>query len=158
MSVGHDVFERLFGISSDLRVLAEYLPTVIQAAREVTCGTDQIRAHPAVGYACLRLAEVSGADSSEVFMKDFAACETMISTAKAAGGAPERMWEDAINVQNACNPSGVALSLLEHIEHLSSRGETIEEHPVVRLFILKLRDLCWQKSPETELKKLLCQE
>jgi hypothetical protein len=54
-------------------------------------------------------------------------------------------YQDALDVQNACNPSGVAHSLHEICCEVSREGggtDAVRRDPAVRLFVAKLADLC----------------
>ena len=56
----------------------------------------------------------------------------------------KNIYQDAIDVQDACNPSGVALSLHNLCCSLSREGlgtDDIRRHPAVILFTAKLADL-----------------
>lgn len=56
----------------------------------------------------------------------------------------EQLAKDAIDVQNACNPRGVARSMCEAMSFLADQGcgtNEISLHPVVVLFVSKLASL-----------------
>lgn len=52
--------------------------------------------------------------------------------------------EDALLMQNACNPSGVAHSIAAHFSALIGEGAdtaTLQNNPAMRLMVAKLADL-----------------
>ena len=54
-------------------------------------------------------------------------------------------YAEAIAVQDACNPSGVAHSLIEVFRQVRAEGgdtDAQRSDPAVRLFVAKLADLC----------------
>ena len=54
-------------------------------------------------------------------------------------------FQEALLLQNACNPSGVAHTLVEMIQEASRQGAdtaSICRDPAVRLTVAKLADLC----------------
>ena len=52
--------------------------------------------------------------------------------------------EDAVNIQDACNPSGVAHTIAKHFSELLSQGygtSALCEDAAMRLMVMKLSDL-----------------
>ena len=52
--------------------------------------------------------------------------------------------DDALTMQNACNPSGVAHSIAAHFYALIGEGadtNTLQSNPAMRLMVAKLADL-----------------
>jgi hypothetical protein len=58
----------------------------------------------------------------------------------------EQLAKRALQIQDACNPSGVALALSETIMELKRNGvvgtEDICNHPIVKLMAHKVAELC----------------
>ena len=63
-----------------------------------------------------------------------------------------RDYQDALDVQNACNLSGVAHSLFEVCRRLRASGVTdtsaVNTHPIVRMYASKIGDLTGSWSGE----------
>ena len=74
-------------------------------------------------------------------------------------------YREAIDVQDACNPSGVALSLHKMCCVVSREGngtDGVRRDPAVRLFVAKLADLCgleydWPRDAQAECERLSCE-
>lgn len=76
----------------------------------------------------------------------------------------EARWcRDALAVQNACNPSGIAHSMAALCEQMHAQGlstTAIADHPATRLYAAKLADLCgisiwFPKEAETKANDLI---
>lgn len=62
-----------------------------------------------------------------------------------SGQDARSIYRDALLLQNACNLSGVAITLTEVCDHLRTTGSDtpgIMADPAVKLIVAKLADLC----------------
>ena len=77
--------------------------------------------------------------------------------------AEARWCKDALSVQNACNPSGVAHSFATLCEQMHQAGMSttaICDHPAARLFAAKLADLMglnhhWPREAEQQAQLII---
>lgn len=76
----------------------------------------------------------------------------------------EARWcTDALSVQNACNPSGVAHSFAALCEQMHGAGlstTAICDHPATQLYAAKLADLCglnihWPRQAEEKAQRIV---
>lgn len=57
-------------------------------------------------------------------------------------------YQDAINVQNACNLAGPAQSLAEIIKRIETDStDSRNQHPIVKLFVYKMFILAFPDQP-----------
>lgn len=68
-------------------------------------------------------------------------------------GLTKRDWQDAVAVQDACNLSGVVISLADVCKRIRtepdfSGTDYVNRHPIVKLYVSKLMSLAGMQSDE----------